>query len=552
MSDAIQLNLPDFWPYLNVTDDGYLWWPLKDAIRMAAGYQLYVDDDQALEPELRATSKRVLANERTLIGAFGDARLGIAKPITFERDGFRYVDAAGFLTWLAHYISLNQPKIEFPDALAEEVRIALAKAATERSHKTTSEPFESLTLALEPWFEKALDELPDALHCRVDREILVPWDSLAPAQRRAAALQRDFRHDPATEQDRRTWWEFLARKRAVMAQIATWEAIATPAANDLALKEARLKEMREELARMDERQRQASGSYSPARMPSAVTNEAPIVGTDYIAYPKAMALLAGRLNTTPEELAAWVWMGPEHGGLAAYLNANELDPPPRFHYYPANGDDFDYLSPLMACWFSEDDIAHFDPTDRYITGQTLIERWSRQPGLQAEAFIRAKIAESRLLDAHPIYGSTQGTCPEQPGFPPLESGLFLLAHVEAIETEDFAAIDVRDEPANSPCQPVSAWQIRQYFLVIRNEDANDKWWKEKMANAERYGLLDCRIGEGKKGPGGSLWRPDLIAGWLVDRQAKDRDGLSLGAARAALKKFPGCEEIADELFPPDE
>ncbi|MBN8476057.1 hypothetical protein [Sulfuritalea sp.] len=441
MSDAVKPSFREYWPYFNVTDDGFLWWPLKDAIRLAAGYQLYVDDDQALEPELRATSKRVLANERTLIGAFGDARLSIAKPITFERDGFRYVDAAGFLTWLSQYISLKQPKIEFPDALADEVRIALAKAAAERPHKTTSGPFESLTLALEPWFEQALVELPDALRYRVDREILVPWDSLAPAQRRAAALQRDYRHDPAMEQDRRSWWEFLVRKRTVRAQIATWEATATPAANDLALKEGRLKEMREELARMDERQRQASGSYSPARKPSAAANEAPAMGADYIAYPKAMAMLAGQLDATPEELAAWVWMGPKDSGIAAYLNANELDPPPRFHYDLGNGDDFDYVSPLMACWFNAEDIAQFEPTDRYITGQTLIERWSRQPGLQAEAFIRAKIAESRLLDAHPIFGSTQGTCPEQSGFPPLASGLFLLAHVEAIEAEDFANVE---------------------------------------------------------------------------------------------------------------
>lgn len=555
MSDAIKPNLPDFGPYLDVTDDGYIWWLLKDAIRLGAGYRPFVDDHAVLETELRAPNKRALANERTLIGAFGDARLNIAKPMTFERDGFRYVDAGAFLTWLSQYICRTQAKIEFPNELVTAVRIALAKAEAERPPGPPKE-FVSLTLALEVQFDKPLDALPDELRHRVEQEFLVPWDALAPAQRRSVAIQWDYQSDPATRGDRQFWWDFYQKIDAIKQQIAEWETASAPTASDLALKEARLKELRQELAGMDQRQRQTGNDYYPARThlngadgASATTPDSPV---RYIAYPKALKLLADRLDATPEELAAWVWMGPKDGGLAAYLNANELDPPPRFYYSLGNGNDFDYLSPLMACWFSEDDIARFEPTDRYITGQALIERWSRQPGLQPVAFIRAKIAESRLLDAHPIYGSTQGTCPEQPGFPPLASGLFVLAHVEEIEAEDFAEADKHSEPASSPCQPVSAWQIRHHFPVVRDVDANDEWWNKMMRDAKRYGLTECRVGDGKKGPGGSMWQPHLIAAWLVDRQAKDREGLSPGAARAALKKFPGYEEIADELFPPDE
>lgn len=106
--------------------------------------------------------------------------------------------------------------------------------------------------------------------------------------------------------------------------------------------------------------------------------------------------------------------------------------------------------------------------------------------------------------------------------------------------------------SRSPCQPVSAIQIRRNFRVRIDEDANDKWWKKKMRDANRNGLVECRAGCGKPGPGGSLWRPDLIAGWLVDRHKKNKDGLNSAAARAALRKFPGLEEIADEFFSPDE
>ncbi len=555
MSDAIQLNPPDFGPYLDVTDDGYIWWLLKDAIRLGAGYRPFVGDHSVLEAELRAPNKRALANERTLIGAFGDTRLNIAKPMTFERDDFRYVDAAGFLTWLSQYICRTQAKIEFPDGLVTAVRIALAKAEAERPPRPPKE-FESLTLALEEQFDKPLDALPDELRHRVEREFLVPWEALAPVQRRSAALQWDYQSDPATREERQFWWDFYIKRDATEKQIAEWETTSAPTAGDLALKEARLKELRLELARMDQQQRQTRGDYYPKRMRLDGADGRPSATPDspggYIAYPKALKLLTDRLDATPEELAAWVWMEAKNGGLDAYLNANELDPPPKFYYNLGNENDFDYLSPLMACWFQVDDLANFEPADRFITGKTLIERWGRQPGVKPEAYIRAKIAESRLLDGHPIYGSTQGTCPDQPGFPPLASGLFVLAHVEEIEAEDFAGDDERGEPAGSPCQPVSAAEIKHHFRVIKDADANHKWWNRMMRDAKRYGLTECRVGNGKKGPGGSMWRPHLIGAWLVDRHAKNREGLSPSAARAALKKFPGCEEVADELFPPDE
>lgn len=301
---------------------------------------------------------------------------------------------------------------------------------------------------------------------------------------------------------------------------------------------------------MGQQERQARGDYYPKR-PQADCNDAK-VPVRYIPYPKAMKSLADRLDATPEELAAWVWLDQRDGGVAAYLNANESDPPPRFYYVPGNADNFDYLSPLMACWFSEDDIANFEPADRFITGKTLIKRWSKHKGIQPEAFIRAKIAESRLLDAHPIFGGTQGSHPDQ-SFPPMESGLFVLAHVEAIEMDDFDIAEPFITEQSGPCQPVEAWKIRQHFRVIRGEIENDEWWKEKMADAKRYGLLDCRAGEGKKGrSGGSLWKPAMIAGWLVDRHENGKDGMTSGAARNALSQFPGCEDVAEEMFPPND
>ena len=50
--------------------------------------------------------------------------------------------------------------------------------------------FDSLTLALEEWFDRPLGELPERLRTRFEQE-LAPfrWAELSPEQRRSAALQ---------------------------------------------------------------------------------------------------------------------------------------------------------------------------------------------------------------------------------------------------------------------------------------------------------------------------------------------------------------------------
>ena len=255
--------------------------------------------------------------------------------------------------------------------------------------------FESLTLALEGWFDTELCDLPDGLRLRVERDIFpMTWEQQSAQSRRSLALQLDYQHDPAMEQTRQFWWNFFEHQRELKVQIAEWEAKATPTAGDLAQRESRLTELKRKLAQMKNREHRKSAGYYPApKRPETEgggSSTSQGVRLEYLAYPKALQQVVGRLNATPEELAAWVWMGPADGGLAAYVNANELDPPPRFHYDlgDGSGDDHDYVSPLMACWFRADEIARFEPAQRYMTGSALIQRWGNQPGLNAVAFTR--------------------------------------------------------------------------------------------------------------------------------------------------------------------
>ncbi len=401
---------------------------------LLAGFLPVRDDHQTLLPELRAPNNRARVNERTILGAFGNARSAIEPPMTFERDGFRYADAEDFLDWLSQHIAQTQAKITFPNVLASEVRMAVAKAAVSRQ-TVNSEEFKSLTLVLDGWFDKKLDDLQIDLRECVEREFFPNlWDVLSADQRRSAALQLDYQNDPATKQDRQYWWNFFVRLHELETKIDEWESAETPTASDIVLKESRLKELQQELDRMELQKRQARGDYYPERR-RLEADKGPTLTTAFIAYPKAMKILGERWKATPEELAAWIYLGPETGGIVAYRNANELNPPPRFFFAPSFMGQ-DYLSPLMACWFRQGDIDGFEPADRYITGAELIERWSKQPGLRPEAFIRAKIAESRLLDMHPTFGGTQRTFDEYTNFPPLSAGLFAVSHVERIEDED--------------------------------------------------------------------------------------------------------------------
>ncbi len=312
----------------------------------------------------------------------------------------------------------------------------MAKTRTPRATSpTTDQKFDRLALALDGCFDLNLKDIPKALQRRIEQEFFPNlWDQLSAEQRRSAALQLDYQNDPATEQERKYWWDFFVRMKELEQQIAQWEWAETPTASDMALKETRLKELRQELHRLGLQQRQGRGDFypEPAHL-DARSNAPPPAG--FIAYPKAMKILREKWQATPEELAVWIFLGPESDGIAAYLNANELSPPPPFSYAYSPVSE-DYLSPLMMCWFREDDLDRFSPAERYITGKQLLERWGKIPDIQAEAFIIAKIAESRLVDLHPIAGGTRVTFAEQENFPPLESGLFPLSHIEQIETED--------------------------------------------------------------------------------------------------------------------
>lgn len=505
----------DFTPYLTVLDDGSIWWPLEIAAKLGAGFLPLRDDAQNVVPTLQAQNNGICSGERTLLSEFTPDNYTGAHPRFIHRDDGRYVEAREFLTWLLHYLNGESPSpFPFPDALAEAVSRATKKPNVRNSR---SSEFNSLTVALDGFFDTKFEDLPDALRQRVRQEFFsMGWIGLSGRQRREFALQMDYQHDPDTENERQQWWDFFERMREVKDQIAKWETIATPTASDLALRESRLADLQRQLAQMEANQRQARGDYLPQR-PTEKTNLLPTENIQYIAFPKAMAQLETRLGATVEELAAWILRGPDDGGLTAYMNANELDPPPRF-YYTVGSESPDYVAPLMACWFVLTEIDQFSPTERYLTGQALIERWSARPHLNAGAFIRAKIAESRLLDIHPIYGGTIGTFSDEKDFPALSTGLFALSEVENIEGEDFGE-------QVSPQAPLEVGSL-EWRRQNAAKAANAKHDKPGGAREKKRLLLE-------------IWNSGKYTS--RDRCAEEECGalgISFAAARKALTNAP--------------
>ena len=245
----------------------------------------------------------------------------------------------------------------------------------------------SLLHALEGYFEAELDELPEVLRERVQREIRpCAWDHLSPKQRRSWAWQTDYQNDLAAEEDGDFWFNFCCRKDELRKQIREWASIPALTAGELTAKERRLEDLRHEFALLERLEKEFRASHYPKkeskRSPDPELSDALDAKDKYVAYPNALMQWGKRLGASPEELAAWLFVGPELGGLSAYLNANELEPPREFHFAPCLGHDLDYLSPLMGCWFRKDDVLNFSPTKRFITGAALIERWSQHWGTQ--------------------------------------------------------------------------------------------------------------------------------------------------------------------------
>ncbi len=131
---------------------------------------------------------------------------------------------------------------------------------------------DSLTQALELWFDEPLCELPDEVSRRIEKEFFpLSWDSLSADQRRSAARQADCQQDPASAKIAKTGFDEFVRKSEIEDEIAHWEVIPVLSASDLALKEDRLEALRSERDQLAIQLNRAHRSKTPGKVPHLET-----------------------------------------------------------------------------------------------------------------------------------------------------------------------------------------------------------------------------------------------------------------------------------------
>jgi hypothetical protein len=533
--------MTDFSEFLLLGPNGRVWWRLEDAFKLGAGFVLRKDDHVAMTSQLVPPNNRARANERGLLGAFHDSRHGIAAPQVAIRSDGSFVSAHDFLLWLGQYILKSGSSIAFPAEIARKV------ADVERS-RNGAPRYESWCARLENLYELPQASLPGEIVAPLKREMFpFDWDELASEQRAGWAEQWDAQNDPARASEIQFWFDHCIRRSELESQIAEWKSKQANTVADASAKENRLADLRAELSDMDKAAERARPLFPDRSIDGEA--EPSTVRREYVAYSAAMQKLAEKFRATPVELAMWVFCGAgEGGGINAYVNANELDPPPRFAF-PYHSSDFNYFSPLMRTWYDVAELEAFEPSDRFMSGQQLIDRWRQYADIvvDVDGFIAAKIGESRLSDAHPISGFTQWMYPANKSKPAKESAIFCVREVEDIEVEDGLVKGDVASVSSIVGNAVSADQIIHAFRMDSDDTKNGKWWRGRFADARDYGLENCRAGLGKPGvKNSSRWLPSLVAGWLVEKGHFNEKK----AAASLRRHFPDCSEAADLLDPP--
>ena len=176
--------------------------------------------------------------------------------------------------------------------------------------------YESLTAVLDGHFATALAELPDESRARVEREFPpLSWDMLSADQRRSAALQIDFRSDPACgPYDQRLW--------DLQNEIWRMEAAETPRAGDIETQRMRLVELREERAAVDARAEQtAFARWGIPKSVGAVDQTRPV------GRPTPKTLIAAELERRISQNECEQGVAAEARALKSWLSVQHPDEP---------------------------------------------------------------------------------------------------------------------------------------------------------------------------------------------------------------------------------
>lgn len=335
--------------------------------------------------------------------------------------------------------------------------------------------FESLEKKLEGWFSKSFHELPSPL-----KRLVIPgfkpfsWDDLSPDQRRTLTNHRDYRYDPATESHQTYWFDFEAKRQELENQLREWEHTASPTATDLKHKEDRVGQLKQELAHRDCLEKLLMRRNFP-RYAKSESEEASLPKPEkLIGLPLALSRLSERLGASQEEIAAWVFMTEHDGGLRAYEPQYHPEEFQRFYFEPEMNPN--YLSLLFDCWFDEQEIANFEPRERFISGATCLEVLKDLTGGAPNVLLSEMVSARKITDMHPICGATKASSLTDTSLPEIESGLFSVDEVEHLLKEMGAVISRSIHPQSVRKENETPDERKKRLIA---------WYEEELAMGKK-------------------------------------------------------------------
>lgn len=298
--------------------------------------------------------------------------------------------------------------------------------------------FESLEAKLEKWFGESSHELPASLRALV-MSAFEPfsWDELSPDQRRSLTNQLDYKNDPATDTHQKYWFSFGVKRRELEAELEKWQLVAAPTATDLAQKESRIAQLKQELTHRNRLKTLLIRRNFPRYTKTGLTNAGLEKPEKLIGLPLVLSRLGERLRASQEEVAAWVFMTECDGGIRAYKPQSQPEEFQRFYFEPEM--ELDYKGLMVNCWFDEREITTFEPQERFISGAACLEVLKDLHDGSPSVFLSKLIDAGRITDLHPITGATIASSPTDFGLPKIETGLFSVDELEKIMIE--AAVD---------------------------------------------------------------------------------------------------------------
>ena len=255
---------------------------------------------------------------------------------------------------------------------------------------------------------------------------------------------------------------------------------------------------------------------------------------DLISYSNANEILTGQFpDTNDDEFAMWAWLGKfafendneewillggNSGGFTCYFDDSESA-------WSLEGlitcgvkiKDKNVLSHLMNSRFSRSEIERFKPSDRWISYDNLLQRWTEKIGKdEAKALINVKTKQGELEEYYP-FSKNSGK---------KKSAIFNLNTVQLLEERIFSLGTDESKAETKRVEVVRGLTKQPVINAFDGLYFNRAQWSRALANVPDW-LIDCRVAKGNK-KASSTWNPVLIGLVLIGKSlsAKKSSGIN--------------------------